>query len=74
MKINRTETVEKIRAVGMTVTGWARVNGFNHNTVSSVLSNLGTKWMVGEADKITKKLKSDGFLVVDEETDNALVS
>jgi len=59
------EIVERIHAAGMTVSGWARVNEFNRQTVTAALyGGYGRKYKVTPTcERILTKLAEGGFYV-----------
>ena len=54
---------QNIRASGMTISGWARVNGFSIDTVKNVLYR---SWGLGhhgeKSQEIIDQLREDNFL------------
>jgi len=46
----------------MTVAGWARKHGFNPRYVYMVAAEKKGKWGIGEAGRIKRQLREDGFL------------
>lgn len=57
------KAVKRIRKTGMTVTGWARVNGFKPDTVFHFLYGVwGNKAGGPKSNEIKKRLIEQGFL------------
>lgn len=58
----KNEITLAIQSRGMTLRGWARLNGFNPQTVAAVIGGFTGSRKIGVTADILAALKRDGFL------------
>lgn len=58
----KNEITLAIKSKGMTLRGWARLNGFNPQTVSAVIGGFMGIRKIGVTADILNALKRDGFM------------
>jgi hypothetical protein len=63
MKGTMSKTTMNIRAAGMTVAGWARLNSFNADSVRHVIGGRISRSKNSVSSKIVAALKKDGYWV-----------